>query len=111
MSRTAVSKQGFRLSLLMKLVALVALDMAFLRARPFLDLLQSCAVLFALVMLDLVIIQYFILGRRLGAFHCTFLVVGLVASFSLDTFCAGSWNILTTSIGPYLSAPRHPAWT
>ena len=95
----------------MKLVALIALDMAFLRAHPFLVLLQSCNKLFVFVMLDLVIIQYFILGRRLGAFHCTFLVVGLIASLTLHTFCGDSWGILRTSIGLYLGTPGLSAWT
>lgn len=107
MSRTADSRHGFRLSLLMKLVALIALNMAFLRARSFLDLLQ-CDVLFALVMMNLAVVQYFILGRRLGAFHCTFLVVGLVASLALSTFCGGSWGVLRASIGPYLRIPGRP---
>jgi hypothetical protein len=80
---TVVYNQGVPLSLLMKLVALIALDLAFLRVQPFLP--QSPLQLFALVMLDLVMIQYFILGRRLGAFHYTFLIVGLVASLALHT--------------------------
>ena len=80
-----MSNQGISLSLLMKLVALIALDLAFLRVQPY--RLQSPLFLFALVTLDLVIIQTFILGRRIGPFHYTFLIVGLVASSILHTFC------------------------
>jgi len=83
----------------MKLVALIALDLAFLRVQPFLP--QSPLQLFALVMLDLVVIQYFILGRRLGAFHYTFLIVGLVASLALHTLC---YN------GLYHRITRNPTW-
>jgi hypothetical protein len=94
-----VYNQGVPLSLLMKLVALIALDLAFLRVQPFLP--QSPLQLFALVMLDLVIIQYFILGRRLGAFHYTFLIVGLVASLALHTLCSN---------GLYHRITRNPTW-
>jgi hypothetical protein len=79
-----VSKQGVSLSLIMKLVALIALDLAFLRAQTY--RLQSPLFLFTLVTLDLVIIQTFILSRRLGPFHYTFLIVGLVASLTLPMF-------------------------
>jgi hypothetical protein len=79
-----VSKQRVSLSLLMKLVALIALDLAFLRVQPY--RLESPLFLFAFVTLDLVIIQTFILRRRLGPFHYTFLIVGLVASLTLHTF-------------------------
>jgi len=79
-----VSKQGVSLSLIMKLVALIALDLAFLRVQPY--RLQSPLFLFALVTLDLVIIQTFILSRCLGPFHYTFLIVGLVASLTLHMF-------------------------
>ena len=79
-----MSKQGVSLSLTMKLVALIALDLAFLRVQPY--RLQSPLFLFALVTLDLVIIQTFMLSRRLGPFHYTFLIVGLVASFTLHMF-------------------------
>ncbi len=81
----------------MKLVALIALDLAFLRTQPFLP--QSPLLLLALVALDLIIVQYFILGRRLGTFHYTFLIVGLVASLSLHTFSFNSLHILETLIG------------
>ncbi len=79
-----MSKQGVSLSLIMKLVALIALDLAFLRVQPY--RLQSPLFLFALVALDLVTIQTVILSRRLGPFHYTFLIVGLVASLTLHTF-------------------------
>jgi hypothetical protein len=69
----------------MKLIALIALDLAFLRVQPS-RLLQSPPFLFALVALDVVTIQFFILGRRLGPFHHAFLIIGLVASLALSTF-------------------------
>jgi hypothetical protein len=99
-----VSSQGVSLSLLMKLVALIALDLAFLRFQPFLP--QSPLLLLALVTLDLIIIQYFILGRPLGTFHYTFLIVGLVASLSLHTFSFNSLHILETLIG----LCQNPTW-
>ncbi len=79
-----MSKQGISLALLMKMVALIALDLAFLRVQPY--RLESPLFLFALVTLDLVIIQTFILGRRIGPFQYTFLIVGLLASLTLHTF-------------------------
>ncbi len=79
-----VPKGTVSLSLLMKLVVLIALDLAFLRVQPY--RLLSPPFLFALVTLDLVIIQTFILSRRLGPFLYTFLIVGLVASLTLHTF-------------------------
>ncbi len=79
-----MSKQGVSLSLIMKLVALIALDLALLRVQPY--RLQSPLFLFALVTLDLVIIQTVILSRRLGPFHYTFLIVGLLASLTLHMF-------------------------
>jgi len=103
-----VSSQGVPLSLLMKLVALIALDLAFLRFQPFLP--QSPLLLFALVMLDLIIIQYFILGRRLGAFHYTFLIVGLVASLALHTCSFNSLHTLETLIGLYQEITGTPTW-
>src|SRR5262249_43101554 len=85
MGGTVVSSWGAPLSLVMKLVALIALDLAFLRVQPS-RLLQSPPFLFALVALDVITIQFFILGRRLGPFHHAFLIIGLVASLALHTF-------------------------
>jgi hypothetical protein len=103
-----VYNRGVSLALLMKLVALFAVDLAFLRVQPFLP--QSPFQLFALVMFDVVIIQYFILGRRLGAFHYTFLIVGLVASLALHTLCSnGLYHRITrnpSSVGYVAIADR-----
>lgn len=103
-----MSRQGVPLSLLMKLVALIALDLAFLRVQPF--LLQSPLLLFALVMLDLIIIQYFILGHPLGVFHYTFLIIGFVTALSLHTFSVKSLHTLETLIGFYQDSAGTPAW-
>jgi hypothetical protein len=103
-----VSSPGITLSLLMKLVALIALDLFFLRVHPFLP--QSPLQLFALVMLDLVIIQYFILGRRLGAFYYTFVIVGLVASMALHTLSLNSLHVLETLIGLCQQITGTPTW-
>jgi hypothetical protein len=103
-----VSRQVVTLSLLMKLVALAALDLVFLRVHP--SLPQSALQLFALVMLDLVIIQYFILSRPLGAFHYTFLIVGLVASLALHTFSFNSLHALETLIGLYQEITGDLTW-
>src|SRR5690349_16445659 len=84
MGGIVVSSRGVPLSLLMKLVALIALDLAFLRVQ--LSRLQFPPFLFALAALDVVTIQYFILGRRLGPFHHAFLIIGLVATLALHTF-------------------------
>jgi hypothetical protein len=94
------------LSLLMKFIALIALNLALLRVGPFLP--EIPVFFFALVMLDLVLVQSIILGRPLRAFHYTFLVVGLVASIALTGLSYvippgrnGSLRILETLIGAY----------
>lgn len=102
-------KRGASLSLLMKLVALIALHMAFLRrAHPYPDLIQFPLTLLVLVTVEIIIIRYFILGRRIGSFLCTFLIVVLVASFTINTFCGGTLSLLATSIGPYQRIPGPP---
>jgi hypothetical protein len=103
-----VSSQGVSLSLLMNLVAVIALDLFFLRVHPFLP--QSPLQLFALAMLDLVIIQYFILRRRLGSFHYTFLIVGLVASLVLHSLSFNSVHALETFIRLYQEISGGPTW-
>jgi hypothetical protein len=103
-----VSSQGVTLSLLMKLVALIALDQFFLRVHP--SLPRFPIQLFALVTLDLVAIQYLILSRRLVAFHYTFLIVGLVASMALHTLSLNSLQVLETLIGLCQQITGTPTW-
>jgi hypothetical protein len=43
------------------------------------------------VALDVIVIEYFILGRRLGRFHHAFLIMGLVASLALHTCWTKCW--------------------
>ena len=111
---TDVFNKGVPLSLVMKLMVLIALNLALLRAGPFLP--QSPPLLFALVMLDLVLFEAVILGRSLRAFHYTFLVVGLVASIALNEFAnapprkEGSLRILETLIGAYQEIADIPPW-
>jgi hypothetical protein len=67
-------------------------------------------------MLDLVLVQSVILGRPLGDFHYTFLVVGLVASIVLSFLAyfnappgkVGSLGILETLIGACLKITSAP---
>jgi hypothetical protein len=100
----------------MKLIALIALNPAVLLRSPYLP--QSAPLLFALAMLDLVLVQSVILGRPLRAFHDTFLVVGLVASIALTVFAyfnappdkIGSLRILETGVGAYRKITGTPPW-
>ena len=95
MRGTLVSNRTIPISLLMKLVALIALNLAILRMHSFL-LHHSPLPLFALVTLDLVIIQCFIRHRPLGASHYTFLIVGLVASWVVHmVFLNGFYGAMT----------------
>ncbi|WP_254053229.1 hypothetical protein [Singulisphaera sp. GP187] len=74
--------------------------------------------MFALVLLDIVLVQSVILGRPLRAFHYTFLVVGLVASMALTVLAfmpttsgkTGSLQILGTLIRWYESIAGNLSW-
>jgi hypothetical protein len=72
----------------MKIIALIALNLALVIRSPYLP--QSPPLLFALVMLDLVLVQSAILGRPLRAFHYTFLVVGLTVGSTPCTWVSSS---------------------
>jgi hypothetical protein len=109
-----VSRKGVPISLVMKLTALIAVNLALLLEGPV--ILLSPPLLFFLVMLDLVLVQSVILGRPLHDFHYTFLIVGLVASIVLSFLAyynappgkVGSLRILETLIGTYLQVTASP---
>jgi len=98
-----VPGRGLSIALVMRLTALVALNLAVLRLMPVIP--ESPPFLFALVVLDIVLVQAVALGRPLRAFHYTFLIVG-VLSTGLITALAfrdsrpviGSLHILETII-------------
>ena len=113
-----VSAKAVPLSLAMKHVALIALNLALLRVCPF--ILQSPPLLFALVMLDLVLAPAVILGRPLHAFHYTFFAVGLAASIGLSVIAfanappggrVGSLGILEPLVGVYRDRRGSPVET
>lgn len=111
-----MSGQGVPLSMAMKLVALIALNLALLLAGP--EIPQYPPFLFPLVMLDIVLVQCVSLGRPLRAFHYTVLVVGLVASLALTWFTyvnaapgqAGSLRIVETAIVTFEDLTGIPPW-
>jgi hypothetical protein len=72
-----MSGKGVSIAFVMKLTALIALNLAMLVEAPWIP--ESPPVLFAVVMLDLVIVQVLILGRPLRAFHYTFFFVGALS--------------------------------
>jgi hypothetical protein len=108
--------KSISLSLVMKFIALIALNLALLRAGPFLP--EIPILFFVQVMLDIVLVQSIILGRPLRAFHYTFLVVGLVASIALTGLSyvippPGKWGslcILRTLIGAYRRVTGDLRW-
>lgn len=91
----------------MKLTALVALNLAALRLVPFTP--QSPPLLLALVTLNIVIVQTLLLRRALGAFHYTFIVVGLVSTLATSVLVyvrqpgpnVGSLHVLETLLRWY----------
>ncbi len=94
---------GISIALVMKLTALVALNLAVLRVMPVIP--ESPPFLFALVVLDLVLVQAVTLGRPLRAFHYTFLIVGVLSTglitalaFRTSRPVMGSLHILETLI-------------
>ncbi|AGA28582.1 hypothetical protein [Singulisphaera acidiphila] len=99
-----MSDKGIPLSRMMKFTALIALNCALVKANP--SIPQSPLLLFALVMLDIVLVQAVILGHPLRAFHYTFLVVGFAASLAITevafmpttTGKRGSLHLLETLI-------------
>ena len=95
--------KGLSIALVMRLTALVALNLALLRLMPVIP--ESPPFLFALVVLDLVLVQAVALGRPLRAFHYTFLIVGVLSTglitalaFRVSRPVIGSLHILETLI-------------
>ena len=110
-----MSHRSIPLSLAMKLIVLVALNLALLRTGPFIP--QSPPFLFALVALDLVVVQSVILGWPLRAFHYAFLVFGFLASSALTAWAffnappgrAGSLRIVETLVRAFQDASGNPS--
>lgn len=97
---------GGRVSIagVMKLTAIIALNLAVLRVVPVM-LADAPPFLFAIVVLDLVLVQAAGFGRPLRAFHYTFLIVGVVSTgvitalaFRQSNPAPGSLHILETAI-------------
>ena len=63
----------------MKLTAIIALNLAVLRLVPEMRIGFPTSV-FAIVMINLLLVQTVALGRRLRAFHYTFLIVGFIST-------------------------------
>ncbi len=101
--------RGLSIALVMRLTALVALNLAVLRVMPVIP--ESPPFLFSLVVLDLVLVQAVALGRPLRAFHYTFLIVGVLSTglitalaFRVSRPVMGSLHILETLIQWYRAA-------
>ncbi len=103
-----MSGRGVSIALVMKVIALVALNLAILRLAPFIP--ESPPFFCVLVTLDIMLVQTLVLRRRLGVFHYTFFIVGFVSSIvtSIVFFMGqprpdveGSMHVLETLVGWY----------
>ncbi len=102
-----MSSQRFSIAVVMKLIAIIALNLAVLRVVPEMRAASPPSV-FAIVMINLLLVQTVALGRPLRAFHYTFLIVGLLSTgvmialaFSRSSPVPGSLRILETVIHHY----------
>jgi hypothetical protein len=91
----------------MKLTAIIALNLAVLRLVPEMRIAFPTSV-FAIVMINLLLVQTVALGQRLRAFHYTFLIVGFISSavtialaFTISRPVPGSLRILEAAIEHY----------
>jgi hypothetical protein len=87
-----MSERNVSIALLMKLTALAAVNLGlfvFADMRPMVSPLETAPGFFIVAALNLVIVQSVILGRPLGAFHFTFLVVGTLASIVVTFLTIG----------------------
>ena len=102
-----MSSKRFSIAVVMKLIAIIALSLAVLRGVPDMRAAFPQSV-FAIVIINLLLVQTVALGRPLRAFHYTFLIVGLLSTgvmialaFSRSSPVPGSLRILETVIHHY----------
>jgi hypothetical protein len=103
-----VSGGRVSIAVVMKLTAIIALNLAILRAAPSMLLLAAPVFLFVVIVLDLALVQAVTFGRPLRAFYFTFLFVGIfwtgvitVLVLRQSNTIAGSLRILETAIEHY----------
>ena len=103
-----VSVGRVSIGILMKLTAIIAVNLALIRAVPDLLLFQAPPFLFLIVVLDLALIQALAFGRPLRTFYFTFLIVGIVSTGVVTALCTRdvrpprlSLHILETAIQHY----------
>src|SRR4051812_31545584 len=91
----------------MKLTAIIALNLTVLRLVPEMRIGFPTSV-FAIVMINLLLVQTVALGQRLRAFHYTFLIVGFISTgvtialaFTISSPVPGSLRILEAAIQHY----------
>ena len=102
-----MSSKPFSIAVVMKLTAIIALNLAVLRLVPEMRAgFPPCV--FAIVMINLLLVQIVALGRPLRAFHHTFLIVGLLSTgvlialaFTESSPVPGSLRILEAAIQHY----------
>jgi hypothetical protein len=102
-----VNGRRVSIAVVMKLTAIIALNLAVLRVVP--EMLAAIPPsVFAIVMINLLLVQTVALGRPLRAFHYTFLIVGFLSTgviialaFSKSSPVPGSLRILETAIQHY----------
>ena len=83
-----MAKASLSIACVMKLTALLAVDLAVIGSDPW-GMLGWRGVLFPLLSLNMVLVQAFILGRPLRAFHYAFLTFGMVSSIVEVRFVGG----------------------
>ena len=104
-----MSSKRISIAVVMKLTAIIALNFAVLRLVPEMRAGFPSSV-FAIVMINLLLVQAVALGRPLRAFHYTFLIVGFLSTgviialvFSISRPVPGSLRILEAAIQHYRS--------
>ncbi len=78
------------IAVVMKLTAIIALNLALPRAVPYLWVFQVPPFLFLIVVLDLALVQAVAFGRPLRTFYFTFLIVGIVSTSVVTALCSGN---------------------
>jgi hypothetical protein len=107
---------GTRVSIavLMKLTAIVAVNLALIRFAPAIAF-RMPPFLFLIVLLDLALVQAVALGRPLGTFYFAFLIAGVVSTAAITVYSVRESNpvpvslhILDTAVQHYLALRGEP---
>lgn len=105
------------IAFVMRLTAIIALNLAVIRFVPGM-LFQLLPFVFAIAVIDLVLVQAFGLGRPLGSSHYTFIVAGLfstavvsIIAFNQPIQRAGTLHILNDAILAFRAAIGEPPGT